>query len=186
MTWSRVGHGTPTRPGRRRRRRDHHDSDDPGVLADSPAPGSLAGCQSECQWPGRPPRGTGTGKVSDSAVGVIQYSGILFVGRAVTSHRSQVVTIYATAAGDPGSNPALGKHGHVTTRSSSPGRPSHHHGRVTSRVSGSRPPRPLPDANRDLRYQDRRSRLAQMDEGGWDFTFCPRSFGKAVMVCRTE
>ena len=34
-----------------------------------------------------------------------------------------MVTIYATAAGDPGSNPALGKHGHVTTRSSSPGQP---------------------------------------------------------------
>ena len=28
-----------------------------------------------------------------------------------------------TDAGDPGSNPALGKHGYVTTRSSSPGQP---------------------------------------------------------------
>ena len=51
-------------------------------------------------------------------------------------HGSQVVTIYATAAGDPGSNPALGKHGHVTTRSSSPRRPTP----------------TLPDAN--LRCQD--------------------------------
>ena len=54
-------------------------------------------------------------------------------------HGSQVVTIYATmtAAGDPGSNPALGKHGHVTARSSPPGE--------------SRPTPTLPDAN--LRYR---------------------------------
>ena len=45
--------------------------------------------------------------------------------RASVSTNVMVVKIYATAAGDPGSNPALGKHhdGHVTTRSSSPGQP---------------------------------------------------------------
>ena len=46
-------------------------------------------------------------------------------GRTVTDPSQ--ATIYANAAawpaGDPGSNPALGKHGHVTNRSSSPGQP---------------------------------------------------------------
>ena len=87
------------------------------------------------------------------------------LGLGSVRHGSQVVTNYATAAGDPGSNPALGKHGHcdVTTRSPSPRRPT---------------PTP-PDAN--LRYQDALD-WRKWTKGGWDFPFCPRSFGKAVMA----
>ena len=85
---------------------------------------------------------------------------------------------YAASAGDPGSNPALGKHGPVTTRgyygNSRPLRD------WQSRHSGWHSE---PDSDDDnLRYQDAPD-CRKWTKGGWDFPFCPRgSFENAVMV----
>ena len=82
-----------------------------------------------------------------------------------------MVTIYATAAGlgdpGPGSNPALGKHGHVTTRSS-----SESPGQLVTPT--------LPDAN--LRYQDALDSVAQMDTEKADGTSPFKFVGAAVLT----
>ena len=102
--------------------------------------------------------------------------------------------MYATAAGDPGSNPAfkLGKHGHASQlgplarpgpedilRRQFPQLPQS--GRGRARGPSANPDAPRADAN--LRYQDALD-WRKWTKGGWDFPSCPRSFEKAVMVVK--